>query len=111
MPAVYNLHEFAPDKIISGEIDPKKVVPIKYQPLPTNSVGMLIVDKNQDLTYLRKLSSLYTIKTRQTKFESIIDTAFTELEPLPQDPIPDVLIDLDTSVIGGTIDTSTFTAP
>lgn len=110
MPAVYDLHEFAPDKIISGEIDPKKVVPIKYQPLPTNSVGMVIVDKNQDLTYLRKLTSLYTIKTRQTKFESIVDTTFTELEPIPQEPIPSVLSNVFTSVIENVADTSTSTA-
>jgi hypothetical protein len=84
MPSIYNLQEFEPSKIISGEINPKKVVPIKYQELPTNSVGMIIVDKNSDLTYLRKLSSLYIKKTKQSKFESIIDTTFTELEPIPQ---------------------------
>jgi hypothetical protein len=84
MPSIYNLQEFDPSKIVSGEIDPKKVVPIKYQELPTNSAGMIIVDKNSDLTYLRKLSSLYTTKTKQSKFESVVDTEFTELEPVPQ---------------------------
>ena len=84
MPSIYNLQEFDPYKIISGEIDPKKVVPTKYRELPTNSAGMIIVDKNLDLTYLRKLSSLYTTKTKQSKFESVVDTEFTELEPVPQ---------------------------
>lgn len=110
MPAIYDLHEFEPSKIISGEIDPKKVVPIKYQPLPSNSVGMTIIDKNQDLTYFRKLTSLYTIKTRQTKFESVVNTTFTELEPVPQEDIPSTLSNVDTSVVTGPINTATSTA-
>jgi len=84
MPAIYDLHEFDPFKIISGEVDLKKVVPIKYQQLPSNSAGMIIIDKNLDLTYFKKLSNLYTVKTKQSKFESVVDNVFTELDLVPQ---------------------------
>jgi hypothetical protein len=98
MPAIYDLHEFSPTKIISGEIDPTKVVPIKYQPLPTNSAGMVIVNKNDDLTYLKRLSNLYAVKTKQSKFETVVDTAFTELEPVPPTVIPSSISIVDTSI-------------
>lgn len=103
MPAIYDLHEFDPAKIISGEIDPKKVVPIKYQQLPSNSAGMIIIDKNLDLTYFKRLSNLYTVKTKQSKFETIVDTAFTELEPVPQDVMPISISVVDTSITSAAV--------
>lgn len=88
MTTVYNLHEFNPDKILSGEIEPVKVVPTKYQQYDINSSGMIIIDKTEDLTYQRKLISLYTEKTKQSKFESVIDINFSELERTPTSAIP-----------------------
>lgn len=66
-------------KILSGEIVPEKVVPIKYQPYPKNAKGATVVDLNvATLDTNKKLLSLHTKKTSQIKFNQVIDTSFQD---------------------------------
>ena len=66
-------------KILSGEIVPEKVVPIKYQPYDKNAKGATIVDLNvATLDNSKKLLSLHTGKTSQIKFNQVIDTSFQD---------------------------------
>ena len=74
----YELHEFDPAKIMTGEINPDKIVPIKFPPFEKDSKGMIIIDKNQDVSSKRILVNLNTQKTSQTKFNQVIDVEFTE---------------------------------
>lgn len=74
----YELHEFDPAKIMTGEINPDKIVPIKFPPFEKDSKGMTIIDKNQDVSSKRILVNLNTQKTSQTKFNQVIDVEFTE---------------------------------
>ena len=74
----YELHEFDPAKIMTGEINPDKIVPIKFPPFEKDSKGMTIIDKNQDVSSKRILVNLNTQKTSQTKFNQVIDVEFAE---------------------------------
>jgi len=66
-------------KILSGEIVPEKVVPIKYQPYSKNAKGATVVDLNLDtIDNNKKLLSLHTAKTSQNKFNQVIDTEFQD---------------------------------
>ena len=42
--SIYELHEFDPDKIITGEINPDKIEPFKYSAFMRDSKGMSIID-------------------------------------------------------------------
>lgn len=65
------------------------VTNIKYQPYPTSSLGVIIVDENLDLSMSRKFISLYTMKSSWSKFQDIVDTQVTELLPNePRPPLP-----------------------
>ena len=77
--SIYELHEFDPDKIITGEINPDKIEPFKYSAFMRDSKGMSIIDKNTDLSNYRSLVNLNTTKTSQTKFNQVIDIEFAEL--------------------------------
>ena len=74
----YELHEFDPAKVMTGEINPDKIEPIKFPPFEKDSKGMTIIDKNQDVSSKRILVNLNTQKTSQTKFNQVIDVEFTE---------------------------------
>lgn len=76
--SIYELHEFDPDKIITGEINPDKIEPFKYSAFMRDSKGMSIIDKNTDLSNYRSLVNLNTTKTSQTKFNQVIDIEFAE---------------------------------
>jgi hypothetical protein len=74
----YELHEFDPAKIMTGEINPDKIEPIKFPPFEKDSKGMTVIDKNQDVSSKRILVNLNTQKTSQTKFNQVIDVEFAE---------------------------------
>lgn len=66
-------------KILSGEIVPEKVVPVKYQQYTKNAKGSTVVDLNTtSIDSTKKLLSLHTAKTSQIKFNQVIDTSFQD---------------------------------
>jgi hypothetical protein len=75
---IYDLHEFDPVKIITGEINPDTIEPFKYYAFIRDSKGMSIIDKNTDLSSYRSLVNLNTTKSSQTKFNQVIDIEFVE---------------------------------
>jgi hypothetical protein len=79
--ASYDLHEFDKDKVFTGEVDPTKIVPIKYQPYEKNSLGQTIIDSNKDINGLRYNIGLNTKKVSQQKFDQVIDIEFEEFLP------------------------------
>ena len=79
MDQIYSLQEFYPPKIVSGEIDPDVVKNIKYQPYPTSSLGVIVLDENTDLTDDRKFINLYAGKASWKKIQQVVDTTFSEL--------------------------------
>jgi hypothetical protein len=76
--ANYELHEFDPVKVFTGEIDPLEVNSFKYEAYNTNTVGQIVIDKNNLTDTKRKFISLATKKTSYTKFNQIIDIEFAE---------------------------------
>lgn len=80
MEKIYHLQEFSPSKIASGEINPETLTNIKYQPYPTSSMGMVILDENTDLSNYRRLFSVTTSKTTWSAFTQTIDTKFSEFQ-------------------------------
>lgn len=74
----YELHEFYRDKIITGEIDPNKIVNVKYISYDRNDKGLLILDKNKDLQFSKSFYSLATKKCSQEKFNQIVDIEFKD---------------------------------
>jgi hypothetical protein len=79
--ASYDLHEFDKDKVFTGEVDPTKIVPIKYQPYEKNSLGQTIIDSNKNINGLRYNIGLNTKKVSQQKFDQVIDIEFEEFLP------------------------------
>jgi hypothetical protein len=77
----YDLHEFDKDKVFTGEVDPTKIVPIKYQPYDKNSLGQTIIDSNKNINGLRYNIGLNTKKVSQQKFDQVIDIEFEEFLP------------------------------
>jgi hypothetical protein len=76
--ANYELHEFDPVKVFTGEIDPLEVNSFKHEAYNTNTVGQIVIDKNNPTDTKRKFISLATKKTSYTKFNQIIDIEFAE---------------------------------
>lgn len=76
--AIYDLHEFDPDKIFTGAINPSEVKNIKHTTFERNSTGTVIIDKNKDISNYKQLISLSTSKTSQKKFNQVIDIAFED---------------------------------
>jgi len=76
--ANYELHEFDPVKVFTGEIDPLEVNSFNYEEYNTNTVGQIVIDKNNTTDTKRKFISLATKKTSYTKFNQIIDIEFAE---------------------------------
>jgi hypothetical protein len=81
----YDLQEFNNDKVFTGEIDPAKIIPIKYQPYEKNSLGQTIIDYNKDNDALRYNISLNAKKISQKKFNQVIDIEFEEFLPITID--------------------------
>lgn len=80
--ANYELHEFDPVKIITGEISPASVESIKYYPYNKTAKGTTVIDQNQDLSNSRTLFSLQTTKSSQKKFNQVISIDFEDfVEP------------------------------
>lgn len=79
MDKIYSLQEFYTPKIVTGEINPDDVNPIKYQEYATSSLGVTILNENIDLSNNRKFINLYTGKASWKKVNQVIDTKFSEL--------------------------------
>jgi hypothetical protein len=82
----YSLEALDTEKILTGELDPDKVVYIKYQDVPKNTAGSLVFDKNTDLTFVRKFINLQVAKTTRGKFKTVIDCDFKEFTRPVMDP-------------------------
>jgi hypothetical protein len=76
--AIYELHEFNPDKIFTGAINPSAVKNIKHTQFERSAIGTVIIDKNKDLSSHKQLISLATTKTSQKKFNQVIDIEFAD---------------------------------
>jgi hypothetical protein len=76
--AIYELHEFNPDKIFTGAINPSAVKNIKHIQFERSTTGTVIIDKNKDLSSHKQLISLATTKTSQKKFNQVIDIEFAD---------------------------------
>lgn len=85
--AIYELHELDPDKLVTGELDPNKIEPIKFQPFEKNSKGMTIIDKNKDLTNSKNFISLYASKPSQQKFNQVVDIEFADFVEKETNPL------------------------
>ena len=75
---IYDLHEFNPAKIVTGQINLNTLTPINYQPYPTNVNGTVTIDKNSDLEFKRNLIPLNVTKYEQSKFNEVVDIKFIE---------------------------------
>jgi hypothetical protein len=104
--SVYKIQEFNPSKVITGEINPDTVVPVKYYEYPSGSNGVITVDENLDLTVTRRLLSLSTIKTSWSKFQQIVDVTFKELSTSGIIPIQYLV---DVNVLENSITTAVIT--
>ncbi len=82
----YSLEKIDPEKILTGELDPDKVVYVKYQDVPKNAAGNLIFDKNTELTFVRKFVNLQVAKPTRGKFKTVIDCDFKEFVRPTVDP-------------------------
>ena len=76
--AIYDLHEFDPDKIFTGAINPSEVKNIKHIQFERSANGTVIIDKNKDLSSHKQFISLSTTKTSQKKFNQVIDIEFAD---------------------------------
>jgi hypothetical protein len=74
----YELHEFDPTKVFTKEINIFEVNSFKYESYDLNTLGQLIIDKNNNLEGKRKFISLATKKISQAKFNQVIDIDFAE---------------------------------
>jgi hypothetical protein len=75
---IYDLYEFDPDKIVTGEINPDQIDPLLYKPFDRSSNGTILIDKNKDLTNQKTLISLNVSKTSNVKFNQVIDATIQE---------------------------------
>ena len=112
MENIYQLQDFNPSKIVTGEINPDTVTNIKYQPYPTSSMGMVMIDENMDLSNYRKLFSVTTSKTTWSAFKQTIDVNFAELATggIPYKLLPKEFITGDTDIVRS-VNTTTFRNP
>jgi len=74
----YEIHEFDPVKIFTGEINPLEVNSFKYEAYNTSTAGQLVIDKNSTTDTKRKFISLATKKTSYAKFNQVVDVEFEE---------------------------------
>jgi hypothetical protein len=75
---IYELHEFDPDGIVTGKINPDQIDPLLYKPVDRSSNGTVLIDKNKDLTNQKTLISLNVSKTSNVKFNQVIDATIQE---------------------------------
>jgi hypothetical protein len=83
--SIYELHEFQPDRLLSGQIDPTRVIPTKYNMYVTASNGVTLINENVNITDLRSFISLYSTKISNTRFDQVIDSSFKEFPPFVND--------------------------
>lgn len=74
----YEIHEFDPVKVFTGEINPLEVNSFKYEAYNTSTAGQLVIDKNNTTDTKRKFISLATKKTSYAKFNQVVDVEFEE---------------------------------
>ena len=79
----YNLFQFDPIKLGTGEIDPTKVIPMRYTPIEQNNIGVVLVDQNKDLSNSRRFLSAYTTKASINKVSQVLNLSFIEFLPPP----------------------------
>ena len=84
----YELIEYDPDKIFTGEINPD-LINSNITTYEKNSEGTIIIDKNKDLTSQKMLISLNTTKISNVKFNQIIDIEFQDFpDPVDKSTAP-----------------------
>lgn len=65
-------------QLLTGEITPTETTPIKYQKYRTNESGLVIIDKNEDLSFSRNFLPLYTKTYNKTSFDTVVKNEFEE---------------------------------
>lgn len=76
---IYELHEYDPDKIVTGQINPDRIDPLLFPEYKKNTNGIVIFDKNStELSTQRTLINLTSTKTSVKKFNEIVDTEIQE---------------------------------
>lgn len=76
---LYDLHEFDPDKLVTGVINPDKIDSVLYPTYSFNSNGVVVLDKNkEDLSTQRTIINLTSVKTTSKKFNEVVDTEIQE---------------------------------
>ena len=87
----YELHEFDHNNIVSKKAKPDLVVSTNYTPYTENESGLVVIDKNSDLTFQRNLISLTTTRPTQLNVERVIDIDFQEFVPRTSDTVSSFL--------------------
>jgi len=59
--SIYELHEFQPDRLFSGQIVPTRVIPTKYKAYATASNGITVINENANISSNRSLL-VYTLQ-------------------------------------------------
>jgi hypothetical protein len=72
------LEPIDPEQILSREIKPSETSPIKYQNYRKNDSGLVIIDKNEDLTFSRNFLPLYTTTLNKKSFDTVVKAEFEE---------------------------------
>ena len=76
---LYDLHEYDPDKLVTGVINPDKIDSVLYPTYSFNSNGVAVLDKNKEnLSTQRTIINLTSVKTTSKKFNEVIDTEIQE---------------------------------
>ena len=76
---LYDLHEYDPDKLITGEIDPNQIDPVIYPTYEKNYKGIVVIDKNkQTVSNQRTIINLTATKPSSKKFNEVVDTEIQE---------------------------------
>jgi hypothetical protein len=72
------LEPINPQQLLTGEITPTETNPIKYQKYRTNESGLVVIDKNEDLSFSRNFLPLYAKTYNKTAFDTVIKNEFEE---------------------------------
>ena len=76
---LYDLHEYDPDKLATGAINPDLIDPVTYPVYDKNYKGIVVIDKNNpDVSVKRSLINLTTAKPSNKKFNEVVDIEIQE---------------------------------
>lgn len=82
---IYDLIEFDTYGLVTKQINPDLIKPIKFQEYETSTNGVFVIDKNKNLDNFRHLINLNCTKISQDKFDQVIDIDFKEFIDLTKE--------------------------